>query len=54
MTPMTMAKLTLALIAAVLFGYGARADVPALRWAAMAFLAIAILLRFVDRNRSSR
>jgi hypothetical protein len=52
MTPMTVAKLTLALIAAILFAYGARTDVPALRWAAIAFLAIAVLLRFFDRNRS--
>lgn len=51
---MTAAKLTLALIAAILFGYGVRADVPALRWAAIAFLALAVLLRFLDRNRNSR
>jgi hypothetical protein len=52
MTPMTMAKLTLALIAAILFAYGVRTDVPALRWAAIGFLAIAVILRFFDRNRS--
>ena len=51
MTPMTTAKLTLALIAAILFAYGARNDVPVLRWAAIAFLAIAVLLRFFDRKR---
>jgi hypothetical protein len=47
-----MAKLTLALIAAILFAYGIRTDVPALRWAAIAFLALAVILRFVDRYRS--
>ncbi|MDO8500363.1 MAG: hypothetical protein Q7S20_00795 [Gemmatimonadaceae bacterium] len=51
MTPMTMAKITLALIAAILFAYGIREEVPALRWAAIAFLSLAILLRFFDRAR---
>jgi hypothetical protein len=51
-TPITLAKLTLALIAAILFAYGTRSDVPALRWAAIAFLALAVLLRFLDRYRS--
>ncbi|HEX6574843.1 MAG TPA: hypothetical protein VF042_07705 [Gemmatimonadaceae bacterium] len=52
MTPFTVAKLTLALIAAILFGYGVRHDSPPLRWAAIAFLTLAVLLRFIDRNRS--
>lgn len=52
MTPMTTAKLMLALVAAILFAYGARNDIPVLRWAAIAFLAAAVLLRFFDRNRS--
>ncbi|MEO5588480.1 MAG: hypothetical protein ABIS03_02750 [Gemmatimonadaceae bacterium] len=51
MTPMSMAKLTLALIAAVLFGLGVRGDSPALRLAAIGLLATAVLLRFVDRSR---
>ncbi|HEU4879773.1 MAG TPA: hypothetical protein VFT21_09980 [Gemmatimonadaceae bacterium] len=54
MTPMTVAKLTLALIAAILFGIGVRNDTPALRIAAIAFLAVAVLIRFLDRNRSSK
>jgi hypothetical protein len=54
MNAMTTAKLTLALIAAILFGYGVRTDEPALRWAAIAFLALAILIRFLDRYRSRR
>ena len=51
MTPMTVAKLTLALIAAMLFAFGVRGDSPPLRWAAIAFLAIAVALRWVDRFR---
>lgn len=51
MTPMTIAKITLALIAAVLFALGVRGESEPLRWAAIAFLALAVLLRFVDRFR---
>ena len=51
MTPMTTAKVTLALIAAVLFAIGLRNDSSELRWAAIAFLTVAVLLRFVDRFR---
>lgn len=53
MTPITIAKLTLVLIAAVLFGLGIRESHPALRWAAIAFLAAAVLLRFFDKDRKS-
>lgn len=52
MTPMTTAKLALALMAAILFVLGVRRDLPQLRWAAIAFLSVAVLLRFLDRNRS--
>ena len=52
MTPITAAKLALALMAAILFAYGVRSDLPQLRWAAIAFLAAAILLRFFDKTRS--
>ncbi|MDQ3244273.1 MAG: hypothetical protein M3Q09_11130 [Gemmatimonadota bacterium] len=51
MTPITMAKMALALSAAVLFGLGVRSDMPALRWAAIGLLAFAVLLRFIDRSR---
>ena len=54
MTPITTAKLALALMAAVLFALGVRSDFPQLRWAAIAFLAVAVLLRFFDRTRSGR
>ena len=52
MTPMTVAKISLALIAAILFGFGVRNEIPQLRWAAIAFLAAAVLIRFFDRTRS--
>jgi hypothetical protein len=51
MTPFTVAKITLALIAAILFGIGLRNDSPPLRWAAIAFLSAAVLLRFIDTKR---
>jgi len=43
-----MAKIALALVAAVLLGWGIRNDDNALRWAGMAFLFIAVLLRFIQ------
>jgi len=51
MTPMTTIKIALAVSAAVLFALGIRTDLPALRWAAVGFLVVAVLLRFVDRSR---
>lgn len=51
MTPLTTAKVILALIAAGLFAYGIRTDDQVLRYAAIAFLAAAVLLRFFGRNR---
>jgi len=54
MSPFMTAKIALALAAAVLFGLGIRNDNPALRWAAIAFLAIAVLLRFFDKSRTRR
>lgn len=53
MTPITVAKLILGLTAAVLFGIGVRGGHPALRWAAIAFLAAAVLIRFLDKNRKA-
>jgi hypothetical protein len=46
MTPVTMAKLALMLIAAVLLAWGIRTDDSALRWAGIAFLFVALVLRF--------
>jgi hypothetical protein len=54
MSPFTTAKIALALAAAIFFGLGIRNDNPALRWAAIAFLAIAVLLRFFDKRRIKR
>ena len=51
MTPMTMAKITLTLIAAILFAIGVRGGSEPLRWAAIAFIAAAVVLRWVDRFR---
>jgi hypothetical protein len=46
MSPFTIAKLALMLIAAVLLGWGIRADDTTLRWAGIAFLFAALILRF--------
>ena len=46
MTPLTTARLAIALIAAVLLGWGIRTDNPVLRWAGIGFLVAALLLRF--------
>jgi hypothetical protein len=54
MSPITTAKITLAVAAAILFGLGIRNDAPPLRWAAIAFLAIAVVLRFFDKSRERR
>ncbi len=48
MTPLTTARLIAALIAAGLLGYGIRSDNPALRWAGIGFLVVALLLRFLS------
>lgn len=47
MTPLIVARLIVALIAAILFGYGIRTDDPALRWAGIGFLAAALAMRFL-------
>jgi hypothetical protein len=50
-TPFTVAKLALMLIAAILLGWGIRSDDTALRWAGIGFLFIALILRFIKRPR---
>jgi hypothetical protein len=47
MTPITTARLIVALIAAILLGYGIRTDNEAVRWAGMGFLVAALLMRFI-------
>lgn len=46
MTPFTVAKLALMLIAAILLAWGIRTDDSAIRWAGILFLLIALVLRF--------
>jgi hypothetical protein len=50
-SPFTIAKLALMLIAAILLGWGIRADDAALRWAGIGFLFLALILRFIKRPR---
>jgi hypothetical protein len=45
-SPFLTAKLALMLVAAILLGWGIRADDSALRWAGIGFLFIALILRF--------
>ncbi len=47
MTPLTVAKLALALSGLLVFGYGVRADLTTIRWIGVALVAVAALLRFV-------
>ena len=51
MTPLTIAKLALMLIAAILLVWGIRTDDAALRWAGIFFLVAALILRFFKRPR---
>lgn len=50
MTPINTARLIVALIAAILLGYGMRTDNPALRWAGIGFLLAALLMRFLGQR----
>ncbi|MES2180438.1 MAG: hypothetical protein V4550_21480 [Gemmatimonadota bacterium] len=44
------ARLTLVLIAVIVWGYGQRADLPELRMAGMAIMVGALLLRFAPKR----
>lgn len=44
----TMAKVALAVVAAILFGWGIRTDDSMLRWTGVGFLVVALALRFVQ------
>jgi hypothetical protein len=50
MTPLNSARLLVALIAAILLGYGMRTDNEALRWAGIGFLLAALLMRFLGQR----
>jgi hypothetical protein len=45
-SPFTLAKVALMLIAAILLGWGIKTDDSALRWAGILFLFAALILRF--------
>jgi hypothetical protein len=45
-SPFTIAKLALMLVAAVLLAWGIRTDDSALRWAGIGFLFAALIIRF--------
>ncbi|MFN2635953.1 MAG: hypothetical protein ABR585_02865 [Gemmatimonadaceae bacterium] len=51
MSPFTIAKLALMVIAAVLLAWGIRTDDAALRWAGIAFLFFALILRFFQPRK---
>ena len=46
MTPLTTARLALAMIAIILFGWGIRTNDSAIRLAGIGFLLAALVLRF--------
>lgn len=46
----TQAKIALALTGIVIWGYGYSADLPEVRWAGIAVLAVAFALRFLIRR----
>jgi hypothetical protein len=50
MSNLTRAKVALALVGLVLFGAGVRLERSELRWAGIAFVVVAWLLRFARRR----
>ena len=54
MTPLTTLKITLAVVGVMVFGYGVRADSTGIRWAGIALVAAAVVLRFVPGDRTPR
>ena len=51
MSPFTIAKIALMLIAAILLGWGIKTDDSVLRWAGILFLLAALILRFVKPRK---
>lgn len=47
MSPLTVVKIALAVVGLLVFGYGIRVESAAIRWAGIAFVAVAAALRFV-------
>ncbi|HUR92362.1 MAG TPA: hypothetical protein VMY38_06790 [Gemmatimonadaceae bacterium] len=50
MPSMMAIRMALAITALLLFGIGIRGEAPYLRWAGIAFLGAALMLRFVGRR----
>ena len=54
MTPLVVARLALLLAGIALFLMGIRTGQDTYRYVAIGLLAVAVILRFVDRSRSKR
>lgn len=54
MTPLTAAKIALAVAGLLAFGYGIRVDSATVRWVGIAFVAAAAVLRFFGPRASRR
>jgi hypothetical protein len=52
MTTLIWIRLAVAAIGFVVWAYGYRVDDPMVRWIGIAFLAVAVLLRFVPSKRT--
>ena len=53
MSPLTVAKLALAVVGMLLFAYGIRTDSQSVRWVGIALVAAAAVLRFVKARPGS-
>jgi drug/metabolite transporter (DMT)-like permease len=51
MTPLTMAKLILAVAGIAIYFYGWNSALPPLRWIGIALVAAGVLLRFLPRPK---
>ena len=51
MSPFTIAKLALMLVAAILFAWGVSSDNAGIRWVGIGFLFIALILRFIKPRK---
>ena len=54
MTPMTTAKVALALAGILVWGMGVRLANPSLRWIGIGLIAAAVLLRFAKGRENNR
>jgi hypothetical protein len=50
-SPFTIAKLALMLVAAILFAWGVSSDNAGIRWVGIGFLFIALILRFIKPRK---